>query len=46
MVTRPGRERQRSAHPASRTTLEQQPAIWAFERLDTLRRRLIQRAGR
>lgn len=42
----PGRERQMSAHPPSRTTLEKQPAFWAFERFDTLRRRLIQQAGR
>ena len=34
------------AHPPSRTTLEKRPALWAFVRLDTLRRRLIQRAGR
>ncbi|MGH8655349.1 MAG: IS1380-like element ISHoc1 family transposase, partial [Gammaproteobacteria bacterium] len=41
-----GRELQMIAHPPSRTTLEKRPALWAFVRLDTLRRRLIQRAGR
>lgn len=41
-----GRELQMIAHPPSRTTLEKRPAFWDFARLDTLRRRLIQRAGR
>jgi hypothetical protein len=41
-----GRELQMIAHPPSRTTLEKRPALWDFARLDTLRRRLIQRAGR
>ena len=41
-----GRELQMIAHPPSRTTLEKRPAFWDFLRLDTLRRRLIQRAGR
>jgi hypothetical protein len=41
-----GRELQMIAHPPSRTTLEKRPALWNFARLDTLRRRLIQRAGR
>jgi hypothetical protein len=41
-----GRELQMIAHPPSRTTLEKRPAFWEFARLDTLRRRLIQRAGR
>ncbi|MGH8659750.1 MAG: IS1380-like element ISHoc1 family transposase, partial [Gammaproteobacteria bacterium] len=27
-------------------TLEKRPPLWEFTRLDTLRRRLIQRAGR
>jgi hypothetical protein len=41
-----GRELQMIAHPPSRTTLEKRPALWDFARLDTLRRHLIQRAGR
>ena len=41
-----GRELQMIAHPPSRATLEKRPAFWAFQGLDTLRRRLIQRAGR
>ena len=41
-----GRELQMIAHPPSRTTLEKRPALWDFAHLDTLRRRLIQRAGR
>ena len=41
-----GRELQMMAYPPSRATLEKRPAFWAFEGLDTLRRRLIQRAGR
>ena len=41
-----GRELQMIVHPPSRTTLEKRPALWNFARLDTLRRRLIQRAGR
>lgn len=41
-----GRELQMIAHPPSRATLEKRPAFWAFERLDTFRRRIIQRAGR
>ncbi|MGH8490946.1 MAG: transposase [Gammaproteobacteria bacterium] len=41
-----GRELQMIAHPPSRPTLEKRPALWAFVRLDTLRRRIIQRAGR
>ena len=31
-------------HPPSRATLEKRPAFWAFERLDTFRRRILQRA--
>ncbi len=30
----------------SRTTQEKRPALWDFEQLNTLRRRIIQRAGR
>jgi len=41
-----GRELQMIAHPPSRMTLEKRPALWDFARLDTLRCRLIQRAGR
>ena len=41
-----GRELQMIAHPPSRMTLEKRPALWDFVRLDTLRCRLIQRAGR
>jgi hypothetical protein len=41
-----GRELQMIAHPPSRATLEKRPAFWVFERLDTFRRRILQRAGR
>jgi hypothetical protein len=41
-----GRELQMIAHPPSRATLEKRPALWVFERLDTFRRRILQRAGR
>jgi hypothetical protein len=41
-----GRELQRIAHRPSRATLEKRPTFWAFERLDTFRRRILQRAGR
>ena len=41
-----GRELQMMAHPPARTTLEKRPTLWEFTRLGTLRRRLIQRAGR
>ncbi len=40
------RELQMIAHPPSRPTLEKRPALWNFVRLDTLRRQIIQRAGR
>jgi hypothetical protein len=40
------RELQMIAHAPSRRTLEKRPALWDFPRLDTLRRTLIQRAGR
>lgn len=40
------RELQMIAHPRSRSTRQKRPALWDFEKLDTLRRRLIQRAGR
>ena len=41
-----GRELQMRTQAPSRATLEKRPALWEFARLDTLRRRLIQRAGR
>jgi hypothetical protein len=41
-----GRELQMIAHPPSRATLEKRPALWVFERLDTFRCRILQRAGR
>jgi hypothetical protein len=40
------RELQMIADPPSRRTLEKRPALWNFTRLSTLRRRIIQRAGR
>ncbi len=40
------RELQMIAHPPKRNILEKRPALWAFEQLTTLRRRIIQRAGR
>lgn len=40
------RELQMAAHPRSRTTTSQRPPLWEFERLETLRRKLLQRAGR
>jgi hypothetical protein len=40
------RELQMMTRPAQRTTQEKRPALWQFEQLATLRRRIIQRAGR
>jgi hypothetical protein len=40
------RELQMLASPALPRALPKRPAAWAFERLDTLRHRIIQRAGR
>ena len=40
------RELQMIAHPPQRTTNAKRTALWAFEQLQTLRRNLIQRAGR
>ena len=40
------RELQILAHPPQRSTSAKRPALWAFEQLQTLRRNLIQRAGR
>jgi hypothetical protein len=40
------RELQMLASPAAPRSLPKRPAVWAFERLDTLRHRIIQRAGR
>lgn len=34
------------AHPPQRGTRAKRPPLWAFEQLQTLRRNLIQRAGR
>ena len=40
------RELQMIARPPLRSTQEKRPALWHFEQLNTLRRRIIQRAGR
>ena len=40
------RELQMIAHPAQRGTTAKRTALWAFQQLDTIRRNLIQRAGR
>jgi hypothetical protein len=40
------REVQMLAAPAADRALPKRPAAWAFEKLDTLRHRIIQRAGR
>ena len=40
------RELQMLASPAAERALPKRPAAWAFEKLDTLRHRLIQSAGR
>lgn len=40
------REIQMLASPASPRALPKRPAAWSFEKLDTLRHRIIQRAGR
>lgn len=40
------RELQMAAHEPSRTTTTQRAPLWKFERLETVRRKLIQRAGR
>jgi hypothetical protein len=40
------RELQMIADPPSRSFLDKRPALWAFTRLDTFRRHIIQRAGR
>ena len=40
------REMQMIARKPSRTTRQKRPALWDLEQLGTLRRRLIQRAGR
>jgi hypothetical protein len=34
------------APPAARRALPKRPAVWAFEKLNTLRHRFIQRVGR
>jgi len=40
------RELQMQAHPRKRNTTEKRSALWEFLKLDTIRRTLIQRAGR
>ena len=40
------RELQMVAHPPQRGTTAKRTALWAFEQLDTIRRNLVQRAGR
>ena len=40
------RELQMLAAPSASKALVKRPAVWAFEKLDTLRHRIIQRAGR
>jgi len=40
------RELQMLAAPSASRALPKPPAVWAFEKLDTLRHRIIQRAGR
>ena len=40
------RELQMLAAPSASRALPKRPAVWAFEKLDTLRHRIIQRAGR
>lgn len=41
-----GRELQMTAHPPQRRTTAKRTPLWAFEKLGTLQRKLIQRAGR
>ena len=40
------REMQMLAHPAAPRARSKRPAAWRFEKLDTIRHRIIQRAGR
>ena len=40
------RESQMITGNRTRTTQEKRPALWVFEQLDTLRKQIIQRAGR
>jgi hypothetical protein len=40
------RELQMMARSQTRTTTTQRPPLWEFEQLETLRRQLVQRAGR
>jgi hypothetical protein len=40
------RQVQMLSKPSAPRTLAKRPAVWAFEKLDTLRHRIIQRAGR
>jgi len=46
MAHKLSRELQMLASPVAERALPKRPAAWAFEKLDTLRHRLIQRAGR
>ncbi|WP_373500722.1 hypothetical protein [Desulfococcus sp.] len=40
------REMQMLAHPAAGRTLAKRPSAWKFQKLDSIRHRFIQRAGR
>ncbi len=40
------RELQMQRQPPQRRTTEKRPPLWCFERLETLRRKILQRAGR
>ncbi len=40
------RELQMQQQPPQRTTTEKRSPLWIFEQLDTLRRKILQRAGR
>jgi hypothetical protein len=40
------RELQMRCHPRARTTTEKRAPLWKFEQLGTLRKKIIQRAGR
>jgi hypothetical protein len=40
------RELQMTASPKTRTTTAKRPPLWEFQQLETLRRQLVQRAGR
>jgi hypothetical protein len=40
------REMQMVAHPAASRAKAKRPAAWTFQKLETIRRQIIQRAGR